>query len=127
MALGCVSCSPHLISLRERISVDCAAITHQEFDALVDENWEVLAKVNEEFGGTLTHFEAVTGLAFKYFSQQHVRRPLALDAEICVLSNANFFVSKIINELVVHYCALLDKLPTFQEAPPWSCVRTRCN
>lgn len=64
--------SPHLLSLRERISVDGQPISGQEFDALVSGGLTMArAAMGQQFSG-ISHFEMMTALALQHSKQQQV-------------------------------------------------------
>lgn len=66
--------SPHLMSLRERISVNGESISGKGFDALVSGGLTAArAAMGEQFSG-ISHFEMMTALALQHFKQQQVRR-----------------------------------------------------
>ncbi len=60
--------SPHLLSLRERISIDGQPIAGREFDELVSSGLEA---AGASLGG-VSHFEVMTALALRQFQQQKV-------------------------------------------------------
>lgn len=60
--------SPHLIDVRERISINGQAITKSEFTEAIKHVATEAEKLSEE----PTFFELVTALAFKYFAEQAV-------------------------------------------------------
>lgn len=59
--------SPHMIDFCERIRIDNRLITHKEITDYVNQFRHVVTEVPE-----LTTFEIITGIAFKYFSDQKV-------------------------------------------------------
>jgi dihydrofolate synthase/folylpolyglutamate synthase len=59
--------SPHMIDFSERIRIGNDLISHQEIVEYLNKLEPVIKKVPE-----LTTFEIITGLAFKYFSDQHI-------------------------------------------------------
>lgn len=63
--------SPHVATLRERISVDGRSIAQPAFDALVEGAAEDIAAVRRD-EAALSHFEAVTALALRHFQQEQV-------------------------------------------------------
>ena len=93
--------SPHLHTLRERISIDGQPVSEQVFATLVTELKPEVEAVNREGAyGELTTFEILTALAFLYFQQSGVQFQVLeaglggrLDAtnvvqpEICVITS----------------------------------------
>ena len=65
-------CSPHILSLRERVAVDTEPITPVEFDELVSSHKQTLLQCREQEASALSHFEVMTALAFKHFQQKQV-------------------------------------------------------
>ena len=67
--------SPHITTLRERISIDGRPIAQPAFDALVEGAAEDIAAVRRD-EAALSHFEAMTALALRHFKheQVHTRR-----------------------------------------------------
>ena len=65
-------CSPHVTTLRERISIDGKAISEASFDGLISSLEADLVRAREEEGSALSHFEVMTALAFKHFQDQQV-------------------------------------------------------
>ncbi len=65
-------CSPHVTTLRERISIDGKAISEASFDGLISKSEAGLVRARDEEGSALSHFEVMTALAFKYFQDQQV-------------------------------------------------------
>ena len=63
-------CSPHILDQRERISLSGRPISAVAWSALVDTHLPTLQQCHEESGGRLTWFEAMTGLAYKYFQKK---------------------------------------------------------
>ncbi|KAK9844056.1 hypothetical protein WJX81_003088 [Elliptochloris bilobata] len=63
--------SPHVITLRERISVNSLPISLSAFDALVGGAAEDIGAVQQE-EAALSHFEAMTALALRHFQQEQV-------------------------------------------------------
>ncbi|KAK9866749.1 hypothetical protein WJX84_003192 [Apatococcus fuscideae] len=64
--------SPHLHSIEERIAINGKPISRQAFDQLAMDNRKLLEQTQKDCNGALTHFEALTALAFKHFQQQGV-------------------------------------------------------
>ena len=64
--------SPHLETVRERISVSGKLITATGFAEVMTELKPVIERAEEEVGEALTYFEVVTAMAFLYFRQQAV-------------------------------------------------------
>lgn len=64
--------SPHVLSIRERILSDGTPISVEHFESLVSRHSNVIDNLQEDLGGTLTYFEVLTGLAFRYFAERHV-------------------------------------------------------
>ena len=75
MADPCSHCSPHLHSIEERIQINGKPIDTKAFDDLAEDNKAHLEKAQQDSNGALTHFEALTALAFKHFQKQGVRAP----------------------------------------------------
>ena len=63
--------SPHLHTFRERICLDGAPVTEEEFASLLEMVWREVEWVsrNEAFG-EVTMFEALTAMAFSHFSRR---------------------------------------------------------
>ena len=66
-------CSPHITTLRERISVDGRPITQPAFDALVEGSAEDITAVRRD-EAALSHFEAMTALALRHFKDEQVHK-----------------------------------------------------
>ena len=65
--------SPHLLNLRERISIDGTLISEDEFAAAVAEVKPSIESMKRDTGfRQLTYFEALTVLAFAYFKKKRV-------------------------------------------------------
>ncbi|KAF5837251.1 Mur ligase [Dunaliella salina] len=64
--------SPHLLSITERINVQGSPISRLAFEALETEHAALIAKQLEAEGGRLSHFEALTALAFRHFADRKV-------------------------------------------------------
>ena len=65
--------SPHLLNLRERISIDGTLISEDEFAAAVAEVKPSIESMKRDTGfRQLTYFEALTVLAFVYFKKKRV-------------------------------------------------------
>lgn len=61
--------SPHLVDLRERITIDGRMISYPDFTMLI----KSVAKAEQEVGGIQpTYFEVLTAVALRYFSDQAV-------------------------------------------------------
>ncbi len=75
--------SPHVLSLRERISVDAEPISEAAFDDLVKQQEQTLLQCREQEASALSHFEVMTALAYKHFQQQKVRMLSLLDILQC--------------------------------------------
>lgn len=60
--------SPHMIDIRERISINGQMISRNDFTELTREAGQAAAKLNFE----PTFFEIVTAIAFKYFAEEAV-------------------------------------------------------
>ena len=63
--------SPHITTLRERISTDGRPIAQPAFDALVEGAAEDIAAVRRD-EAALSHFEAMTALALHHFKHEQV-------------------------------------------------------
>lgn len=67
-------CSPHLLSLRERIMIDSHPISEADFDALASSS---MAAVGPKSGaGPVSHFEMMTAMALQHFKDAKVDCPL---------------------------------------------------
>eukprot|EP00898_Chlorokybus_atmophyticus_P001982 jgi/Chlat1/2785/Chrsp187S02957 len=64
--------SPHVTTLRERISVDGKEISIGEVGTLVHAADNIVNQAQKEEKGALTHFEVLTALAFAYFAAKRV-------------------------------------------------------
>ena len=64
--------SPHVTSVTERIAVGGAPIPQTDFDRLVQTHSHAVQHVQRDSGGALSYFEALTGLACKFFEEQKV-------------------------------------------------------
>ncbi|MBN2168995.1 MAG: dihydrofolate synthase, partial [Actinobacteria bacterium] len=64
--------SPHLETVRERVSVNGKLISVEEFSNLVAETIPVIEKVEDDLKDALTYFEVVTLIAFQYFKRMKV-------------------------------------------------------
>lgn len=96
--------SPHLHTLRERISIDGKLITEKELAGLVERLKPEIEAVNREGSfGQLTTFEILTALAFSYFKEKEVEFQVlevglggrldatnVVKAEVCVISSISF-------------------------------------
>ena len=65
-----LACSPHVLTLRERIAINGEPISAAEFDELVRQQEQTLLQCREQEASALSHFEVTTALAFKHFRQQ---------------------------------------------------------
>ena len=65
-------CSPHVTTLRERVSVGLEPISTEGFDSLVSQQRKTLLQCRQQEASALSHFEVVTALAFKHFQQAQV-------------------------------------------------------
>ncbi|MEW6034936.1 MAG: folylpolyglutamate synthase/dihydrofolate synthase family protein [Chloroflexota bacterium] len=66
--------SPHFHTIRERVRVDGAMVSEEDFAALVDRIRPAVEAVNREgLHGELTTFEILTALAFAYFASRGVQ------------------------------------------------------
>lgn len=65
-------CSPHVTTLRERISINGEPISEDSFNGLISDLEAVLIRAQEQEEGALSHFEVMTALAFKHFQKQQV-------------------------------------------------------
>ncbi len=63
-------CSPHVLTLRERVSINSEPISVADFDDLVRQQKQSLLRCREQEASALSHFEVMTALAFKHFQQQ---------------------------------------------------------
>ena len=64
--------SPHVVTLRERICVNGAAISEAELGSLAEAHSAALAAVADD-NSALSHFEVLTGLALRHFADQKAR------------------------------------------------------
>ncbi|CAL8468705.1 g8245 [Coccomyxa elongata] len=64
--------SPHVTTLRERISINGQPIPEASFNALIRKVETKLVRAREEDEGALSHFEVMTALAFTHFQDQQV-------------------------------------------------------
>lgn len=65
--------SPHLHTMRERISINGIPITQDDFSSTVDAMWDSIELINTKIPESpITTFEALTALAFIYFSKENV-------------------------------------------------------
>ena len=63
--------SPHLHTFRERISLDGAPVSEEDFAALVEEVWPEIESVGRTGDyGEVTMFEALTAMAFWHFRER---------------------------------------------------------
>ena len=65
-------CSPHVVSLRERICVDGAPISEEQLAGLAEAHSPAVAAVALRHEA-LSHFEVLTGLALRHFADQKAR------------------------------------------------------
>lgn len=72
MSTACFIRSPHLHSIEERITINGEPISTKALDELAEDNKIHLEKAQKDSNGALTHFEALTALAFKHFQEQKV-------------------------------------------------------
>lgn len=64
--------SPHLISYRERFTINGEMIPTERFTVLLEEILAVVSEVQRETGENPTEFEVLTALAFLYFARERV-------------------------------------------------------
>lgn len=64
--------SPHLESYTERIGIGNCEISGSEFSSFLNQIIPQVEAISSQMEEPLTHFEILTGLAFKYFSEQKV-------------------------------------------------------
>ena len=64
-ALLCLLAAPHVLSLRERISIDAEPISTADFDDLVKQQEQTLLRCRDQEASALSHFEVMTALAYK--------------------------------------------------------------
>lgn len=65
--------SPHLHTMRERISINGIPITEEDFSSTVDTIWDSIETINAKTPESpITTFEALTALAFIYFANEKV-------------------------------------------------------
>jgi folylpolyglutamate synthase/dihydropteroate synthase len=64
--------SPHLLTLRERISIDGRPIGSTEFDGLASAGLSAARAALADGFSSVTHFEMMTALALQHFQQQKV-------------------------------------------------------
>lgn len=67
---GCYA-SPHVRTLRERITLDGVPISGPALDALVADLRPTLEAAQERERGALSHFEVLTALAYAHFAREH--------------------------------------------------------
>lgn len=65
-------CSPHLLTLRERISIDGRPIGSSDFDGLASAGMSAARAALADDFSSVTHFEMMTALALQHFHQQKV-------------------------------------------------------
>ena len=65
-----LACSPHVVTLQERISVGTEPISTEDFDNLVGQQEQTLLQRRGQEASALSHFEVMTALAYKHFQQQ---------------------------------------------------------
>lgn len=61
--------SPHLETVRERISIDGRLITVSDFSNMMDKVAALVDKAEKQAGESITYFELVTALAYLYFKE----------------------------------------------------------
>lgn len=66
-----IYCSPHLVTIRERIRVGVEMISEAAFSRLLTRVREAAEAVEEKMGSA-TYFECVTAVAFMYFAEKAV-------------------------------------------------------
>lgn len=81
--------SPHLLSLRERISIDGQPIAGQHFDQLVRGGLEAAAAAPSASPSSISHFEMMTALALRHFQQQKVHRLARCAAPMVIFMHAS--------------------------------------
>src|ERR1700733_10943516 len=64
--------SPHLVSIRERICVDGAAVTPERFVEAYEEILPFVALVDDRHPVAMSFFEVLTGMAFAIFADTPV-------------------------------------------------------
>jgi dihydrofolate synthase/folylpolyglutamate synthase len=65
--------SPHLHTIRERIAINGDPITEDDFSSALEGIWDVIETINTKVPeNPITTFEALTALAFMYFSKKGV-------------------------------------------------------
>jgi len=111
--------SPHLHTIRERIKVNGAMISEQEFAALVSEIKPAVEAVNSEARyGALTTFEILTAVAFAHFRNKAVEFQVLevglggrLDAtnvaqgDVCVITSISLDHMEILGDTVAKIAA----------------------
>ena len=65
--------SPHIRTIRERIAIDGEKISEADYAGLAAQDSAVMQQVLTGSFGSLSHFELLTALAFKYFQRNKVR------------------------------------------------------
>jgi len=65
--------SPHLETVRERISINGRLISVNRFSETLVEIQPLIESAEEEVGGPLTYFEVVTAMAYQYFRSSGVK------------------------------------------------------
>lgn len=101
---GCVIvfCSPHVTTLRERISINGQPIPETSFDDLIRDVETKLVRSREEEGGALSHFEVMTALAFTHFQGQQVYITDILCAECQCAEGNNWRAWRCVLHPVLH-------------------------
>ena len=65
--------SPHIRTIRERIAVNEEKISEADYAGLSAQDSAVMQQALEGSFGSLSHFEVLTALAFKYFQRNKVQ------------------------------------------------------
>ncbi len=94
--------SPHLETVRERISVNGRLISASRFAETMSDVVPVVEKAEAELGERLTYFELVTAMCFHYFRRERVDVAVlevgmggrwdstnVVDSEVCVVTNVD--------------------------------------
>ncbi len=66
--------SPHIRTIRERIAIDGEKIPEVDYAGLAAQDSAVMQQALEGSFGSLSHFEVLTALAFKYFQRNKVQQ-----------------------------------------------------
>lgn len=69
---GVRGCSPHVLSLHERIRIDGASVSEQALQDAVQELYGALEAARRREAGALSHFEVLTALSLHHFRQENV-------------------------------------------------------